>query len=244
VGIVTLGLGGVITDLIGIISAGNLILMLVVTAVVSLLLGMGLPTTANYIVMASLTAPAIVALSSQMGLEVPLIAAHLFVFYFGILADDTPPVGLAAYAAAAIAKEDPIKVGVQGFMYDIRTAILPFIFIFNTDLLLIGVDTLPQAFWIFVTALAAMFAFASLTQGWMFKKCNWAEMILLLLCSLILFRPSLFSKFFEPYLGQDLNLGRDSWRLIGLSLLAMVYFWNWHKSKSAVLRPDKMTGSL
>jgi TRAP-type uncharacterized transport system fused permease subunit len=70
---------------------------------------------------------------------VPLIAVHLFVFYFGILADDTPPVGLAAYAAAAISGGDPIKTGVQGFAYDIRTALLPFLFIFNTELLLIDV---------------------------------------------------------------------------------------------------------
>ena len=69
----------------------------------------------------------------------PLIAVHLFVFYFGILADDTPPVGLAAFAAAAISGGDPIRTGVQGFMYDIRTALLPFLFIFNTELLLIDV---------------------------------------------------------------------------------------------------------
>ena len=150
VGIVTLGLGSVVTDVIDLVSGGHLMVMLFITAGVSLLLGLGLPTTANYIVMASLTAPAMVALSGDLGLVVPLIAAHLFCFYFGILADDTPPVGLAAYAAAAIAKENPIKVGIQSFKYDMRTAILPFMFIFNTELLLVGVDSILYGSFIFI----------------------------------------------------------------------------------------------
>ncbi len=91
-------------------------------------------------------APVIVTLGAAHGLIIPLIAVHLFVFYFGILADDTPPpVGLAAFAAAAIAKSDPIRTGIQGFTYDIRTAILPFMFVFNTQLLLMG-DRLLVAF--------------------------------------------------------------------------------------------------
>ncbi|MFC2150683.1 TRAP transporter permease, partial [Calditrichota bacterium] len=139
VGVVTMGLGGMITEAVAFISGGNIYLLLFITALASLILGMGLPTTANYIVMASLTAPIIVQVGGDIGLVVPLIAAHLFVFYFGILADDTPPVGLAAYAAAAIAKSDPIQTGIQGFMYDIRTAILPFMFIFNFELILWGV---------------------------------------------------------------------------------------------------------
>ncbi|RME40314.1 MAG: TRAP transporter fused permease subunit, partial [Deltaproteobacteria bacterium] len=101
VGVVTMGLGGLITDIIDTLSRGNIYAMLGITAFASLLLGMGLPTTATYIVMASLTAPAIVTIAEWQGFAVPLIAAHLFCFYFGILADDTPPVGLAAYAAAA-----------------------------------------------------------------------------------------------------------------------------------------------
>ena len=120
--------------------------MILITAVASLLLGMGLPTTANYIIMASLTAPVIVTLTTGLTLHgqeiaIPLIAAHLFCLYFGILADDTPPVGLAAYAGAAIAKANPISVGVQGFLYDIRTAIIPVFFLFNSDILLIGIES-------------------------------------------------------------------------------------------------------
>ena len=129
----------VIGELVEALSGGSLILMLLLVALMSLILGMGLPTTANYIVVSSLMAPVIVSVGGQSGLIVPLIAVHLFVFYFGILADDTPPVGLAAFAAAAISQGDPIRTGVQGFAYDIRTAVLPFIFIFNTDLLLIDV---------------------------------------------------------------------------------------------------------
>ncbi len=218
VGVVTLGLGGAVVDLIDVMSGGNLVLMLLITAAVSLVLGMGLPTTANYIVMASLTAPAIVALSGDMGLVVPLVAAHLFCFYFGILADDTPPVGLAAYAAGAIAREDPIKVGVQGFTYDMRTAILPFMFIFNTDLLLIGVNSVPQAVWIFLCALVAMFSFASVLQGFLSRRLMMWERVLLGLVVLVLFRPQLAVE----HLGGEVLL----WQVLGLAIYAAIYAYN------------------
>src|SRR6056300_846113 len=145
----------VIGEFVEFLSGGNLMLMLFLVAVMSLILGMGLPTTANYIVVSSLMAPVIVSVGAQSGLIVPLVAVHLFVFYFGILADDTPPVGLAAFAAAAISGGDPIRTGLQGFAYDIRTAILPFIFIFNTDLLLFDVTVL-QGVIIFIVAATAM----------------------------------------------------------------------------------------
>ena len=222
VGIVTLGLGTVVIEVIDTISGGHLVPMLLVTAAFSLLLGLGLPTTANYIIMASLTAPAIIALSGEAGLVVPLIAAHLFCFYFGILADDTPPVGIAAYAAAAIAKEDPIKTGIQGFRYDMRTAILPFMFIFNTDLLLINVDSYFYAFVVFATALIAMFAFASFTQGMFYIKNKWYDAFLLLMVMLTLFRPDLIANYY------DLNLfGLDSkhtWQVCGTVLFFACYY--------------------
>ena len=97
----------VIGELVEALSGGNLILMLLLVALMCLILGMGLPTTANYIVVSSLMAPVIVSVGAQSGLIVPLIAVHLFVFYFGILADDTPPVGLAAFAAAQSVKATP-----------------------------------------------------------------------------------------------------------------------------------------
>jgi len=142
VGTVTLmPIGQVMGELVEFLSGGYLILMLFWTAVFSLILGMGLPTTANYIVVSSLMAPVIVTIGAENGLIVTLIAAHMFVFYFGILEDDTPPVAIAAFAAAAISGGDPIKTGLQGFAYDTRTAILPFLFIFNTEILMIGVET-------------------------------------------------------------------------------------------------------
>lgn len=190
VGVVTLtGIGLVMTDFVEFISGGNIILMLLFTAVISLILGMGLPTTANYIVVSTLMAPVIVTLGAQSGLIIPLIAVHLFVFYFGILADDTPPVGLAAFAAAAIAKSDPIRTGIQGFTYDIRTAILPFMFIFNTQLLLMGIDSIWHLMLTIISSVIAMLIFSAATQGWWFTKNKWWETIALLVLTFTFFRP-------------------------------------------------------
>ncbi|MBW2477389.1 MAG: TRAP transporter permease [Deltaproteobacteria bacterium] len=194
VGIVTLGLGGLITDIIDHLSQGNIYLMLIITAIASLLLGMGLPTTATYIVMASLTAPVIVTIAEWQNFFVPLIAAHLFCFYFGILADDTPPVGLAAYAASAIAKSDPIPTGVQGFLYDIRTAILPFMFVFNTDILLWNINSWWLALLIFAMTCAGSFCFAGATQGWFVNRNRWYEVPLLLGVTALMFRPGFFAE--------------------------------------------------
>ena len=126
VGVVNMGIGGMISSVVEYLSQGNIFLLLLITAVASLMIGMGLPTTATYIVMASLTAPIIVEVGSLYDFIIPLMAAHLFCFYFGILADDTPPVGLAAYAASAIAESEPIPTGIQGFLYDIRTSCIAF----------------------------------------------------------------------------------------------------------------------
>lgn len=205
VGSVTLtGIGQVLIEVIEHISGGQIILILVLTAITSLILGMGLPTTANYIVMASLTAPVIMTLAYDSGFLIPAIAAHLFVFYFGILADDTPPVGIAAYAAAGIAKSDPIRTGIQGFTYDMRTAILPFMFFFNNELLLIkSVNELnpddPSGWvWItnpfeigiiFITACIGMFAFSSATQSYFLTKINTIERILFLVIVPLMFLP-------------------------------------------------------
>ncbi|RJX70702.1 TRAP transporter fused permease subunit [Vibrio sinensis] len=199
VGVVTLtGIGLVMTDFVEFISGGNIILMLIFTAVISLILGMGLPTTANYIVVSTLMAPVIVTLGAQHGLIIPLIAVHLFVFYFGILADDTPPVGLAAFAAAAIAKSDPIRTGIQGFTYDIRTAILPFMFIFNTQLLLMGIDTWWHLFLTVFSSIVAMLIFSAATQGWWLTRNKWWETILLLVLTFSFFRPGFWWDMIYP----------------------------------------------
>lgn len=224
------GLVGRFVTLIDTIAGGNVWIMLILTAITSMILGMGLPTTANYIIMATLTAPVIVSLGGDAGLIFPLIAAHLFVFYFGILADDTPPVGLAAYAAAAIAKSDPIRTGVQGFSYDLRTAILPFVFLFNLDLLMIdGLDEKGQVvwindplriLWIFVASLAAMFTFAAALQGFFAARSGViARLILLGLC-VVLFRPILVA---EP-----LGIAREVIQAAALAATAGLYvFQRW-----------------
>jgi len=200
VGTVTLtGIGLVMTEFVEFISGGNLMLILGFTAVISLILGMGLPTTANYIVVSTLMAPVIVDLGAQNGLIVPLIAVHLFVFYFGILADDTPPVGLAAFAAAGISGGDPIKTGIQGFIYDVRTAVLPFMFLFNTQLLMIDVPNYFTLAIVVCSAIAAMLAFAAGTQGYFITKCRIWETAVLLLVALLLFRPGIvWNKIFPP----------------------------------------------
>ena len=198
VGAVSLtGVGLVLADLVEIISMGNLMLMLLFTAILSLILGMGLPTTANYIVVSSLLAPVIVTLGQQSGLLVPLIAVHLFVFYFGIMADVTPPVGLASFAAAAISGGDPIKTGFVAFFYSLRTAMLPFLFIFNTDMLLIDVNWI-QGIFIFIVATLAMLLFAAATQGYWLTRNKWWETIALLLIAFALFRPDFFMNRISP----------------------------------------------
>ncbi|OZT75178.1 TRAP transporter permease [Vreelandella boliviensis] len=193
------GVGLVLAEVVEILAMGNLMLILLLTAVLSLILGMGLPTTANYIVVSALLAPVVVQLGAENGLLVPLIAVHLFVFYFGIMADVTPPVGLASFAAAAVSGGDPIRTGFQAFYYSLRTAALPFLFIFNTDLLLINV-TFLQGILIFVVSTIAMLIFAAATQGFMITRNRWYESILLLLIAFTLFRPGFWMDMIhDPY---------------------------------------------
>ena len=221
------GLVGRFVGLIEVISFGNIYLVLVLTAIICMILGMGLPTTANYILMASLTAPVIVTLGGDAGMLFPLIAVHLFVFYFGILADDTPPVGLAAYAAAAIARTDPIKTGIQGFTYDMRTAILPFVFIFNTELLMIaGLDAEGEVIWIndilklifvFIAALVAMFSFAAGVQGWFAKKLNVVGRLFMFAMCVVLFLPRMIS---DP-----IGLPHEIIQIVVMLIFAAFYAW-------------------
>ena len=201
------GLNNALVGVIEALSGGNVYILLGLTAVLCLILGMGLPTTANYLVVAILLTGVLVELGTAAGLVLPLIAVHLFVFYFGILADDTPPVCLAAFAAAAISRADPIKTGIQGFAYDIRTAILPFIFIFNPELLLVGVDSFWQGLMIFVVSLIALLSFASLTQGWLLVKVRLHEGLMLALVILALFRPTVVMDWFYPSFA-PLDLGK------------------------------------
>ncbi len=191
------GVGSALADVVEVLSGGNILAILLLTAILSLILGMGLPTTANYIVVSALLAPVIVTLGQQNGLIVPLIAVHLFVFYFGIMADVTPPVGLASFAAAAVSGGDPIKTGVVAFFYSLRTAALPFLFIFNTELLLIGV-TWAQGLFVFFIATIAMLLFAAATQGWFMAKNRFYETLALLLIAFTLFRPGFWMDMVYP----------------------------------------------
>ena len=232
VGTITLtGLGQVLLEVVETLADGNIYAILILAALISIILGMGLPTTANYIVMASLTAPVILTLAADNGFLVPAIAAHLFVFYFGILADVTPPVGLAAYAAAGIAKADPMKTGVIGFIYNIRTALLPFMFFFNPELLLIsGIDASNPSdpigwVWItnpidiaviFITAFIGMIAFSCATMGYFLTKTNILERILFVVIVPFMFLPKIMES--------NLSLGDHHISyLIGIGIFAVLY---------------------
>ena len=200
VGTVTLtGVGQVMSELVEFLSGGNLILMLIMVGLLSLVLGMGLPTTANYIVVSSLMAGVVVELGAQSGLIVPLIAVHLFVFYFGIMADVTPPVGLASFAAAAVSGGDAIRTGFVAFFYSLRTVALPFVFIFNTDLLLIDV-TWWQGILVAISATIAILVFTAGTMGYFLTRSRIYESVLLVLVAFTLFRPDFFmNRIMPPY---------------------------------------------
>ena len=194
------GLSNSMIEVVEIISGGNIVILLFMVMILCLILGLGLPTTANYLVVAALMANVIVEIGGASGIILPLIAVHLYVFYFGLMADVTPPVGLAAYAAAAISRADPIKTGIQAFWYEIRTAILPVVFIFNPELLLIGVTSIWHGILIFIVSLIAIFSFTSAAQGWLLTKLRWYEIIMLLLITVSMFRPDfIMNRVFPEY---------------------------------------------
>lgn len=196
-------IGTELAGLVELLSGGNLFIMLLLVGVFSLVLGLGLPTTANYIVVSSLMAGVVVSLGADQGLIIPLIAAHLFVFYFGIMADVTPPVGLASFAAAAVSGGDPIKTGFTAFFYSLRTVALPFLFIYNPTLILFGVDLgtttgILIAIQIFVVATFAMLLFAAATQGYFFAPSRLWESAALLLVAFTLFVPNFWLDRVQP----------------------------------------------
>ncbi len=201
VGTVTLtGIGLVMAEIVEFLSGGNIVIMLMLVGVICIILGTGLPTTASYVVVATLMAPVVVELAAENDLAVPLIAVHMFVFYFGLMADVSPPVGLAAYAAAAIAGADPMKVGWQGTWYEFRTVLLPFIFIFNPEILLIDIGGPLHFIVVIGCATLAMMAFVAALQGFFFTNNRWWETALLLLICFTLFRPNFWmDRVIPPY---------------------------------------------
>jgi hypothetical protein len=148
-------------------------------------------------VVSSLMAGVVVELGAQSGLIVPLIAVHLFVFYFGIMADVTPPVGLASFAAAAVSGGDAIKTGFVAFFYSLRTIILPFIFIFNTDLLLIDVGW-AQGILVFVISSIAILVFTAGSMGYFLTRNRIYESVALVVIAFALFRPDFFMDRIQP----------------------------------------------
>ncbi|WP_374521639.1 TRAP transporter permease [Hydrogenophaga sp.] len=199
VGAITLtGLGLRMTEFVEFVAQGNVMAMLLFIAFVCLVLGLGVPTTANYVLVATLMAPVVVELGAQSGLIIPLIAVHLFVFYYGIMGDITPPVGLATFAAAAISGEDSIKTGIQGSVYALRTVILPFIWIFNPQLLLINVHTTGELIRVVLACTLATLVFAAVTMNWFRVKNRWWEALALAVAVVLLFRPDFFMDRLHP----------------------------------------------
>jgi TRAP transporter 4TM/12TM fusion protein len=199
VGVVSLtGLGIVMVNIIDTISMGYFGLMLFWTAVITIVLGMGLPTTANYVIVASMMAPVMVTLAAQHGEAIPLIAVHMFVFYCGLMSGNTPPVAVDAYAAAGLSGGNPLKTCLHAFYYSMRTMILPFIFIFNTELLLIGIDSVWHLILVVVVSTIAMLGFCAATQHWMLVRNKLWESLALLLAAFILLRPGFWVDLIYP----------------------------------------------
>jgi hypothetical protein len=191
------------TEIVEFLSAGNFVIMLMLTGLICLVLGTGLPTTASYVVVATLMAPVVVELAAENDVAVPLISVHMFVFYFGLMADVSPPVGLAAYAAGAIAGADPMKVGWQGMRYENRTALLPFVFIFNPEILMIDIGGPFHFLMVVFCCVMAMATFVAASQNWMLVRNRWYETVLLLLICFTLFRPGYWlDRFHEPFEGR------------------------------------------
>ena len=203
------GSTGLSTNLIIVIefiAKDNVVILLFLTIILCLILGMGLPTTANYVVVASLMATVLVDVGNASGFVFPLIAVHLFVFYFGLMADVTPPVGLASYAAAAISGGDPLKTGLQAFWYSLRTGILPIVFLFNHELLLIGIENIWHGLLVIITSLIGILVFTSATQAWFINRLRWYEIIIFLLISISLLAPEfVLNKFYPKYYYMDIN---------------------------------------
>ena len=192
------GLSNNLIIIVEAIAGNSIVTLLLLTALLCIILGMGLPTTANYLVVAALMAQVVVEVGGAAGYVFPLIAVHLYVFYYGLMADVTPPVGLASYAAAAISKADPIQTGIQAFWYSLRTGILPLVFIFNNELLLIGIENIWHGLMVIITSLIAILVFTAATQGWFLNKLKWYEIIVFLMISLSLFRPDFILDKFTP----------------------------------------------
>ena len=209
VGVVTLtGVGLKLGDGLLALAGGMLIPTLIFTMITSLILGMGAPTTANYIITSTCAAPAILALG------VPVLAAHMFVFYFGIIADITPPVCLAAFAGAAIAKANPMKTGIEASKLAIAAFIVPYIFVLSPQLLLINATPwgIVQTC---ITAIMGMIGVGAAVEGWYWTRMSWWERITILAGGLLLIIPGTMTD------------------LVGLGLMALITLIQYYRTRTA-----------
>lgn len=188
---------------------------LILTVFACLLLGLGLPTTATYVVLAAIVAPVLVAMG------IPILAAHLFVLYYGVLADDTPPINLPAYATAGIAKAGPVRTGIQGFKYDSGALLLPFVFVINPTILLLTDASWLVVSWNIITATIGIIAFASFIQNWLFSRYHWVERILALISALLLVH-------------QDLKTD-----LAGIVLVSGLFIFQYVRSKASKVQSEE-----
>ena len=181
------GLANVLSSLVHSAAGIHPILALLITMLMCIVLGMGVPTTANYVIMASMVAPIL-----MNSLSIPVLAAHMFVFYFGIVADITPPVALAAYAGSAIAKSNPMKTGVTATRLAITAFIVPYIFAFSPEMLIIGSDK-PwyEIVLLVVTALCGIFIVSAGMEGYLLRPMPWWQRILALAGGLCMIIPGL-----------------------------------------------------
>jgi TRAP transporter 4TM/12TM fusion protein len=210
VGVVTkTGLGLALANgLLG-LSGGKILPTLFLTMIASIVLGMGSPTTANYVITSTIAAPAIILL------EYPELAAHLFVFYFGIVADITPPVALAAFAAAGVSGGDPIRTGVQSAKLAIAAFIIPYIFVLSPELLMID-TTWQELLWVIFTSVTGMIAIGAGMIGFWMRRTHWIERILAVAAGLMLIYPEGYTDsiglvlFIALFAAQYFIKGKDS----------------------------------
>lgn len=209
IGIVTkTGVGLKLASALVTVAAGNFMLLLLCTMLTSLILGMGVPTTANYVITSTIAAPALI----QLG--VPILAAHMFVFYFGIIADITPPVALAAYAGSAISGGDPLKTGVNASKLGIAAFIIPYVFVLSPQLLGIGA-TFGSVLFTTCTAIIGMTGISGAMIGQFYCRANILERLLLVAGGLCLI---------DPHTLTD---------IIGVAILAGVFALQYFRTKKA-----------
>jgi len=203
------GIGLKFTTVIVTVAGGTLWIALILTMIASLILGMGLTTTAVYITLAALVIPAVV----KMGVEP--IAAHLFAFYFGLVSAITPPVALAAFAAAGIAGSNPMQTGFHSFRLGIAKYILPFVFVYTPGMLFVG--DWPHIIIGIAGGFAGIYALTVTTEGWMIDRVGWPTRIVMAVCAGMLFHPAIITD------------------LIGWILLAAMYLYHWKQSRNTTL---------